>query len=81
LDRAAVLARLLENVERWVDRFVSYGVDPVVQALQARLALRGTRCRCDELEGMVEGVSPEGALLLRTANGVARALAGTLRPL
>jgi BirA family biotin operon repressor/biotin-[acetyl-CoA-carboxylase] ligase len=80
LDRAAVLARLLENVERWVDRFASTGVAPVVQALETRLALRGTHCRCDELEGAVEGVSPEGALLLRTANGVTPALAGTLRP-
>ncbi len=80
LDRARVLAALLENLERWVDRFVAEGPAPVVHALEQRLALRGERARCDEREGVVFGVSAEGALLLETAQGMQTVFSGTLRP-
>jgi len=81
LDRALVLATLLEHVERWVDRFVNQGPAPVVRALEQRLALRGEEARCDEHVGVVSGVSPEGALLLRTPGGMRTVVSGTLRPL
>ncbi|MFT3921507.1 MAG: biotin--[acetyl-CoA-carboxylase] ligase [Myxococcales bacterium] len=81
LDRASVLATLLEHVEHWVDRYVTYGAAPVVRALEERLALRGESARCDEFAGVVSGVSPEGALLLRTPEGMRTVVSGTLRPL
>lgn len=80
LDRALVLASLLEHLEHWVDRFVTYGAAPVVRALEQRLALRGERARCDEFTGVVSGVSPEGALLLKTDQGMRTVVSGTLRP-
>ncbi len=80
LDRALVLAALLGHLERWVDRYVTYGPTPIVQALTARLALRQELASCDGIEGYVEGVSPEGALLLRTPQGLKSVVSGTLRP-
>ncbi len=80
LDRTLVLACLLEHLEHWVDRFVTYGAAPVVRALEQRLALRGERARCDEFTGVVSGVSPEGALLLKTDQGMRTVVSGTLRP-
>lgn len=80
LDRALVLASLLEHLEHWVDRFVTQGATPVVRALEQRLALRGENARCDEFTGVVSGVSPEGALLLRTQQGMRTVVSGTLRP-
>jgi BirA family biotin operon repressor/biotin-[acetyl-CoA-carboxylase] ligase len=80
LHRPLVLASLLDHLEHWVDRFVSYGAAPVVSALEQRLALRGEQARCDEYEGVVSGVSPEGALLLNTPHGMRTVVSGTLRP-
>jgi BirA family biotin operon repressor/biotin-[acetyl-CoA-carboxylase] ligase len=79
-SRSDVLALLLDNLERWVDRFVALGPAPMVEALDARLALRNERVRVDDLEGVVEGVAASGALRLRTAGGVLDVLSGTLRP-
>lgn len=79
--RAEVLACLLENVETWVDRFVSLGSAPVVESLNARLALRGEPVWVDDLKGVVDAVQLSGALLLRTDAGPRELFAGTLRPL
>lgn len=81
LDRSSVLSALLDRLELWVDRYVTYGPAPVVEALRERLALRGELARCDDVVGHVESVSPEGALLLRTEGGVRPVVAGTLRPM
>lgn len=80
-DRAEVLARLLTAVEVEVDRFVRFGPEPTVQEVEARLALRGERVACDEVEGVLLGLAPSGALRLRTDTGVRQLSAGTLRPL
>jgi BirA family biotin operon repressor/biotin-[acetyl-CoA-carboxylase] ligase len=80
-SRSEVLALLLDHLERWVDRFVALGPAPIVEALEARLALRNERARVDDVEGVVEAVAPSGGLRLRTASGVVEVLAGTLRPL
>lgn len=80
LDRALVLASLLEHLEHWIDRFVTHGAAPVVRALEQRLALRGENAHCDEFTGVVSGVSPEGALLLKTHQGMRTVVSGTLRP-
>ncbi len=80
-DRSEVLARLLFAVELWVDRFVALGVDPVVEALEARLALRGERVRVDTAVGTVEGIARSGALRLRTEQGVQELFSGRIERL
>lgn len=81
LDRAEVLALLLEQVEQEVDRFVVDGVAGLLPRLDARLAFRGVRVRCDDVEGIVRGLAPSGALRLETPSGVREMLTGTLRPI
>lgn len=80
LDRSIALAMLLDHVERWVDRFVAEGAPPIVRAVEERLALRGERVRVDDLDGVLVGLAPSGAVRLRTASGEREAIAGTLRP-
>jgi BirA family biotin operon repressor/biotin-[acetyl-CoA-carboxylase] ligase len=79
-DRAEVLAALLNRLEPWLDRFVSEGARPIIAALTPRLALVGERAVCDGLEGVVEGITNSGALLLRNDAGQHTCFAGTLRP-
>jgi BirA family biotin operon repressor/biotin-[acetyl-CoA-carboxylase] ligase len=79
-SRSEVLALLLDHLERWVDRFVALGPAPIVEALEARLALRNELARVDDVEGVVEAVAPSGAQRLRTPSGVKEVLSGTLRP-
>lgn len=80
-DRAQVLSVLLAAVERWVDRFIAEGGSAVARALDAKLALRGQRVRCGELEGTLLGVAASGALRLRTARGPRELIAGRIEPL
>lgn len=79
LDRAAALARVLESIEDEVDRFVAHGAGSIVPRVQARLAMRGERVACDEVEGVLIGLAPSGALRLETERGVRDVVAGTLR--
>jgi BirA family biotin operon repressor/biotin-[acetyl-CoA-carboxylase] ligase len=81
LDRAAVLIELLAQVEREVDRWVREGPSVVTRALAPRLALLGRRARCGEIEGVVEGLSANGALRMQTPNGVQELYAGRLTAL
>lgn len=81
LDRAVVLARALEAVEEEIDRFVAEGPAPLAARVEARLALRGQRVTCDEVEGRLLGLAPAGALRLETAEGTRELVAGTLRPI
>lgn len=78
LDRERALSLLLESVERQVDRFVAEGPAASVMALQARLALRGQRVRCGDVEGTLLGVSLSGALRIATEIGVRELIAGRL---
>jgi BirA family biotin operon repressor/biotin-[acetyl-CoA-carboxylase] ligase len=79
-DRMTVLARLLLAVEHQVDRFVAEGAAPIVSALEPRLAMIGERARCGDVEGVVAGVSPAGALLMRTERDLIEVHAGRLVP-
>lgn len=80
LDRVLVLVELLARVECWLDRFLAGQLEQVVHALNGRLCLRGERARCDELEGVVQGVAASGALRLRVDGDDRELVAGTLRP-
>jgi BirA family biotin operon repressor/biotin-[acetyl-CoA-carboxylase] ligase len=80
-DRVLVFVELLARVEAWLDRFLAGQLGQVVHALDARLCLRGERARCDELEGIVRGVAPSGALRFSVDGRERELVAGTLRPL
>ena len=80
LDRSYALQVLLERVEERVDAFVHQGAAATVQALLPRLALLGKTARCDDVEGVVRGVEPTGALLFETGRGLERVVAGRLTP-
>lgn len=78
LDRADVLAALLDRIESWVKRLELEGPAPVVEALGRRLALRGERVRVDATEGELIGVDERGALVLQTPKGPRTIIAGSL---
>lgn len=73
VDREAFIERLLADVERWVDRYVGVGVEAIIPAWQDRMAL-GLHARAmglgNPLEGVVEGLDEDGALLLRDDDGL-----------
>jgi BirA family biotin operon repressor/biotin-[acetyl-CoA-carboxylase] ligase len=72
IDREAFIERLLADVERWVDRYVAVGVEAIIPAWQDRMAI-GLVARAmglaTPLEGVVEGLDEDGALLLRDDDG------------
>jgi BirA family biotin operon repressor/biotin-[acetyl-CoA-carboxylase] ligase len=82
VDRARFAERLLEGLERWIDRLRAGDFPGVLDAWRARLALLGERIRIAgpgvsrPREGIARGVDDSGALLLETAAGLERVLAG-----
>lgn len=80
IDRVHALCEVLAHVEAWVDRFARDGADAIACALSSRLALLGEPARCGDTVGIVRGVTPQGALLMETANGMKELIAGRLMP-
>jgi BirA family biotin operon repressor/biotin-[acetyl-CoA-carboxylase] ligase len=72
IDREAFVERMLAHVERWVDRYVSVGIEPIIPAWQERMAV-GLQARATvdgaSLTGCVAGLDADGALLLRDEDG------------
>jgi BirA family transcriptional regulator, biotin operon repressor / biotin---[acetyl-CoA-carboxylase] ligase len=72
VDREPFVERLLAHVERWVDRYVSVGIEPIIPAWQERMAV-GLHARATingaSLTGCVAGLDADGALLLRDETG------------
>ena len=79
-SRAAVLAAILNRFEPLYDRWRAEGLAPLVPAVSARDALRGRTVALDQggrrMEGRAEGIQPDGALLLRTADGLVPVYSG-----
>jgi BirA family biotin operon repressor/biotin-[acetyl-CoA-carboxylase] ligase len=72
VDREAFVERMLAHVERWVDRYVSVGIEAIIPAWQERMAVGLTaRATIDgaPLTGCVAGLDADGALLLRDDDG------------
>lgn len=69
IDREQFIEALLAQVERWVDRYVAVGLEAIIPAWQQRMAHGLTARANGELIGIVEGLDPEGALLLRDETG------------
>ncbi|MBK8169629.1 MAG: biotin--[acetyl-CoA-carboxylase] ligase [Sandaracinaceae bacterium] len=79
-DRVQVLCELLARVERRVDQFTTHGAGPIVRDLNAKLALRGERVTVEGYgEGVLEGLTDDGAVRLSTSDGPRVAVTGTLR--
>lgn len=85
--RSAVLAAVLGELHPLLDIFAAAGFSPLRSAWQQRNAFADLPVcihgENDTLTGLCAGVDVDGALLLRTADGVQRVLAGdvSLRPL
>lgn len=80
LDREAVLARLLGEVEAAVATLATRGPAPIVEGVRARLALVGEAVRVGHVHGTLLGLAASGALRVEVAPGLVRELvAGTLR--
>jgi len=75
LDRAAFAEALLGRLEQWIDTLRRQGFDAVLDCWRGYFRMKGAAVRIggpgvsEEFEGTVEGVAPDGALLL----GVVRA--------
>lgn len=78
VDRGAVLASMLGEIEGWVDRLVERGSMAVVAGLERRLALRGEAVRCGDVEGTLVGIAASGALMIEAGSGLVEVLAGRL---
>ena len=82
LDRVAFAEALLARLEREIDRLRQEGFARVLEGWKKYFRMRGARVRVggpgvpEELEGVVEGVDSDGALLVRTAGSLERVLAG-----
>jgi BirA family biotin operon repressor/biotin-[acetyl-CoA-carboxylase] ligase len=72
IDREVFLETLLAHVERWVDQYVSVGIEPIIPAWQDRMAV-GLTARAtidgESFTGCVAGLDADGALLLRDEAG------------
>lgn len=82
VDRAAFAEDLLERLERELDEYRGSGFGQVLDHWRKFFRMPGNRVRVGgpgvdrEVEGRVEGVGADGALLLQTPDGVERVLAG-----
>jgi BirA family biotin operon repressor/biotin-[acetyl-CoA-carboxylase] ligase len=80
LERERALSVLLLHVERAVDRWAIEGLEAIVPAVDARLALRGEPVTHDGAPATLLGLAPSGALRLQTEAGVVERVSGRLLP-
>lgn len=84
VPRDRFLARLLECLERWFDRFFTGGVDALADAWSACADRSWVRATSSgrEVEGRVLGLDREGCLLIEDRGGARhRILAGDVTPI
>jgi BirA family biotin operon repressor/biotin-[acetyl-CoA-carboxylase] ligase len=83
VPRALFTAALLSMLEQWLDVHAADGFEPIREAWRARSCTLGHEVRVDvdgrELSGRAEDIDESGALLVRTASGLARIVAGDVR--
>ena len=86
-DRSRLAALLLRELHGLLETYASAGFPALQGAWQQRNAFAELPVRISgesvDLEGTCAGVDEDGALLLRTGNGITRVLSGevSLRPL
>jgi BirA family biotin operon repressor/biotin-[acetyl-CoA-carboxylase] ligase len=80
VELAAFVPVLFQHLEGVYRRFLTQGFAALAQAWNRHDALRGQRLRLHAgrhiLEGIARGISPNGALILETAEGRQQVLAG-----
>jgi len=68
-DRGALLALLLDRLERRYGLWQAGGLEPMAPELDARDALRGRAVRVGEVKGTADGIDPSGRLAIRLVSG------------
>jgi BirA family biotin operon repressor/biotin-[acetyl-CoA-carboxylase] ligase len=85
VPRVLFTAALLATLEGWLDRHAAEGFEPVRAAWRELSGTLGREVRVrngqEELTGRAEDIDEAGALLVRTASGVQRVLAGDVEVL
>ncbi|HZW88094.1 MAG TPA: biotin--[acetyl-CoA-carboxylase] ligase, partial [Myxococcaceae bacterium] len=80
VNRAAFVSRLLGTLEQWLDTHEQLGFQPVRERWRALSSTLGqevlVKAERRELRGVAEDIDTDGALLLRTEDGLERVLAG-----
>jgi len=79
LDRAEILADVLNHLEPWVDCLVRGEPHRLLITATQRLAWIGRRVTCGEVSGVLLGLSPRGELRIGTARSVRAMNSGSLR--
>ncbi len=83
VPRALFAAALLTRLEEWIDRHAEEGFGPVRKAWKEWSVTLGCRVEAEadgrEVVGVAEDVDASGALLVRTAGGVVRVVAGDVQ--
>lgn len=85
VSRLAFARSLFRHLDRLYQSYLEQGVSPVLRAWEGLCDVVGKRvsvdCQSRVLRGVVEGLDPDGALLLRTAGGeLEKILAGDVKP-
>ncbi len=75
VDRATVLASLLDALERHYDTWRHDGLEPLLPALERRNALRGRRARAGAQDGIVGTFAPDGRIELALDDGTTQLVA------
>ena len=79
-SRAAALAVILNRLEPLYRRWCAEGFEPLLEAVEARDALRGKTITLEQggrrVEGRADGLLPDGALRLLTEQGVVPVYSG-----
>jgi BirA family biotin operon repressor/biotin-[acetyl-CoA-carboxylase] ligase len=75
VDRATLLARLLDALERHYDTWRHDGLEPLLPALARRNALRGSRVRVGALNGVVGALAADGRIELLLDDGTTQLVA------
>lgn len=68
-DRGALLVELLDGLEQLYGSWTSTGLEPLVERLASRDALRGRRITLSGSEGVGAGFSADGRLIVRSDDG------------
>lgn len=73
VDRSGMARSLCKSLDEWYDRFLTYGVSPIVESVRRRCLTLGravtARSGDHEVSGLAVELSDAGALVIRDASG------------
>jgi BirA family biotin operon repressor/biotin-[acetyl-CoA-carboxylase] ligase len=79
VERGDVLHAILSELDRRLLQLRAGGFEPIREEWAQGCGILGRRIAAPDAEGVVEDVDPEGALLVKTRDGLRRVMAGELR--